>query len=312
MIEEAIRQFPIPTFPASLYEPIRYFMALPGKRIRPIFVLQALELFREPRQEDAHAALATELFHNFSLVHDDIMDKADLRRGFLTVHKKWNEPTALLSGDAMLVLAYQALASAHVSDFKLLFNSFNNMALGVCEGQQLDMDFSGLFLIKEEEYVEMINRKTGILIAFSFEMAGFLAGLPEVERARLKAFGQAMGHCFQLRDDYLDLFGLEEKTGKKRGGDIGNRKLTLPVLFALNHPNGNPFKVWWNQKTADSEERIQACLSWMEDNQIPEKTLKVLNSEMTKGMELLEQIEGNPDAKIKLAELCKLLAYREK
>jgi geranylgeranyl pyrophosphate synthase len=143
-------------------------------------------------------------------------------------------------------------------------------------------------------------------------MAGFLAGLPEVERARLKAFGQAMGHCFQLRDDYLDLFGLEEKTGKKRGGDIGNRKLTLPVLFALNHPNGNPFKVWWNQKTADSEERIQACLSWMEDNQIPEKTLKVLNSEMTKGMELLEQIEGNPDAKIKLAELCKLLAYREK
>ncbi len=312
MIEEAMQNLPYPGQPASLYDPIRYFMALPGKRIRPIFVLQCLELFREPVPEDARAALATELFHNFSLVHDDIMDKADMRRGFQTVHKKWNEPTALLAGDAMLVLAYQAMASCQIADLRSLLVSFNEMALAVCEGQQLDMDFSETDRVEVEDYLGMIDRKTGALIAFSFEMAGFLAGLPIEERQKIKAFGQAMGRCFQLRDDYLDLFGLEEKTGKKRGGDIGNRKLTFPVLSSLTHPESAGFLAHWNAQPAENELRIEACLAWMEENQIPEMTLALIREEMETGMRLLSSLPGREEPKDRLDELCKLLAYREK
>jgi geranylgeranyl diphosphate synthase type II len=312
LVEDAIKQFPIPSRPSSLYDPIRYFMALPGKRIRPIFVLQCLEMFREPKVDDANAALATELFHNFSLVHDDIMDKADMRRGFQTVHKKWNEPTALLSGDAMLVLAYQSLVSCQSSDLKSLLESFNQMALAVCEGQQLDMDFSEMERVEVEDYLQMIDRKTGALIAFSFEMAAFLADLPEVERLKIKAFGQAMGRCFQLRDDFLDLFGEEEKTGKKRGGDIGNSKLTFPVLCSLTHQNNQDFLSFWNQRPAENEGRIQACLCWMEANKIPEMTLALIHKEMESGMHLLDEIRGRSEAKKRLEELCKLLAFREK
>jgi geranylgeranyl diphosphate synthase type II len=312
LIEEAMQNLPYPGHPASLYDPIRYFMALPGKRIRPVFVLQCLELFREPGPEDARAALATELFHNFSLVHDDIMDKADMRRGFQTVHKKWDEPTALLAGDAMLVLAYQVLVSAHTADLKSLMNAFNDMALAVCEGQQLDMDFSETSHVEVAEYLGMIDRKTGALIAFSFEMAGFLAGLPQAEREKIRGFGQAMGRCFQLRDDYLDLFGTEEKTGKKRGGDIANRKLTFPVLCSLNNSENAEFLPLRNAAPFESDDRIRACLDWMETHHIPEMTLNLIQLEMDAGLRLLGELPGGAEPKKRLEELCKLLAYREK
>ena len=312
LIEEAMQKFPYPVQPASLYDPIRYFMALPGKRIRPVFVLQCLELFREPGPDDARAALATELFHNFSLVHDDIMDKADMRRGFQTVHIKWNEPTALLAGDAMLVLAYQALASCQIADLRSLLMSFNEMALAVCEGQQLDMDFSETDRVEVADYLEMIDRKTGALIAFSFEMAGFLAGLSPEERLKIRVFGQAMGRCFQVRDDFLDLFGKEENTGKMRGGDIGNRKLTFPVLCSLNHSDNAEFLAAWNSKPYDNPARIHACLSWMEEHGIPELTLQLIRDEMDKGLQLLAQLPGKPAPAARLEELCKLLAFRDK
>ena len=167
-LESALQQFPIPQQPSSLYDPIRYFLSLPGKRIRPVFVLQCLELFRQVDDSDVVASLSTELFHNFSLVHDDIMDKADMRRGFETVHRKWNEPTALLAGDALLILAYNALVQSNVKSLKELLIRFNEMSLAVCEGQQLDMDFSSKETIGIDQYFEMIDRKTGALIAFSF------------------------------------------------------------------------------------------------------------------------------------------------
>ena len=312
LIEEALSNFEYPKTPQTLYDPVRYFMALPGKRIRPIFILQGLELFRKPEIQDAKAAIATELFHNFSLVHDDMMDKADLRRGFQTVHKKWNEPTALLSGDSLLIFAYQALLSAPANGFKDLISRFNEMSLAVCEGQQLDMDFSLMETVSIDQYLEMIDLKTGALISFSFEMAGFLAEKSVEIRESLRGFGAAMGRCFQLRDDFLDLFGIEAITGKKQGGDIGNSKLTYPVLCSFSHKNGVEFLAIWKDKTQNPEVRIKNCLNWMNQNRIADLCVALIDKEMEKGLRLLESVEGNSAAKTRIESLCKVLAYRDK
>lgn len=313
LIESALQKASVPEAPESLYDPIRYFLNLPGKRIRPVFVLQALELYRQPGGHDAAAALATELFHNFSLVHDDIMDLADMRRGFQTVHKKWDEPTAILAGDALLVLAYDCLLDAQVKDLAALIRSFNRMALAVCEGQQLDMDFSRLETVSAEEYLGMIDRKTAALIAFSMELGGFLGHASESERNILADFGMAMGRCFQLRDDYLDLFGEEKITGKKRGGDIGNFKLSHPVLVSMMHENSGNFLQLWTGRNLQTELRITAVLKWMEEHGIPDTCHAFLEEEMNRGMALLDQLQPvNPEAKNRMAELCRQLAFREK
>ncbi len=312
MVEKSISGFSLPSSPISLYDPIRYFVGLPGKRIRPIFVLQCLELFRKPDLQDARAALSTEFFHNFSLVHDDIMDKADLRRGFPTLHVKWNEPTALLAGDALLVLAYEALLSARTSELKELLSRFNNMSLAVCEGQQLDMDYSELHLIALKQYFNMIDRKTAALIAFSFELGGFLGGADLESRKALHNFGLAMGRCFQLRDDHLDLFGDEAKTGKKKGGDIGNSKLTYPVLISFTQRDSETFKKIWYDKNGDQEARILDSLDWMNQNGIPELSELIMQEEMKIGMDLLSRVNGDAAAKDRIEDLCSQLVFREK
>lgn len=309
LLEKKIADYPVPDKPASLYDPIRYFLQLPGKRIRPIFTLLSLELFRPAVEEDYQTALSTELFHNFSLVHDDIMDKADLRRGFLTLHTKWDEPTALLAGDALLVLAYQALVSGKPDNLKLRIDRFNQMSLAVCEGQQLDMDFSRMETISTAQYFDMIDCKTGALIAFSFELGGLLGQADENECSALHQFGQAMGRCFQLRDDFLDLFGEEQLTGKKRGGDIGNCKLTYPVLLSL--PEKEFLEIWESKPAAD-DTRIQRALEWMESNGIPEKVEKMITQEMAMGLDLLQKVKGDSQAKNHLQFLCESLANRVK
>jgi geranylgeranyl diphosphate synthase type II len=313
LAEKAIAGLSTEGKPESLYDPVRYFMQLPGKRIRPVFVLQALEIFRNPTEKDARVALCTELFHNFSLVHDDIMDKADLRRGFPTVHIKWNEPTAILAGDALLVMAYDALLEAEGIELKPLIKSFNQMALAVCEGQQLDMDFSSMKRVSANEYLEMIDRKTAALIAFSFELGAFLGRASEEDRKTLYHFGLAMGRCFQLRDDYLDLFGEEEITGKKLGGDIGNSKLTYPVLASMEHPDSAQFLTLWNNHSIDPEERIATVLQWMNSAGIPQLSDDFLRSEMERGMDLINQLKANNhEAITHTLDLCKSLAYRNK
>ena len=312
LLEEGLKNFPVPEHPIGLYDPVRYFLALPGKRIRPVFVLQSLALFREPTPEDAVAALATELFHNFSLVHDDMMDNADLRRGFATVHKKWDEPTALLAGDGILVLAYNALLHSRVDDLKELLSRFNQMALAVCEGQQLDMEYSRKPMVSAEEYFQMIDRKTGALIAFSFELGGFLGGASARQRQTLFDFGLAMGRCFQLRDDYLDLFGNEHVTGKVRGGDVANRKLTYPILQALNHSKNQDFVQIWDQWPFDDVKRVQAALAWMENHGIAQQAAQRMEAEMNDGLALFDHLHGHEAARKAILDMCKQLAYREK
>lgn len=312
IIDEALQALAYPSNPNSLYEPIRYFMDLPGKRIRPVFCLLATELFRDADLQDAQIALSLELFHNFSLVHDDIMDRADLRRGFPTLHKKWNEPTALLAGDALLIFAYQALLKYQSPSFPELLQRFNSMALAVCEGQQVDMDFSQLSNTSVEDYLHMIDRKTGALIAFSFELGGFLAHQDAQTREALYQFGLAMGRCFQLRDDYLDLFGEEAQTGKMQGGDIANRKLSYPILRALNHPRNQAFSACWNNQSLSEADRIQKCLHEMVLLEIKEDCLAKIEAEMEIGLQGLNRLNGRPKHKATLEDLCKKLAYRDK
>lgn len=313
LIEKALEDLVIPQNPSSLYEPIRYFMQLPGKRIRPVFVLQVLEMYRRPGLADAEVAISTELFHNFSLVHDDIMDKADLRRGFQTLHKKWDEPTAILAGDALLVLAWDNLLKAPGDNLPGLLASFNRMSLAVCEGQQMDMDFSKLSQVATDRYFEMIDRKTAVLIGFCFELGAFLGNASPKDRKILFDFGLAMGRCFQLRDDYLDLFGKEEITGKKRGGDIGNFKLSHPVLLSMSHADSASFRKLWDDSSKDPEIRIQLVLNWMEHAGIPEACSTFLQDEMESAMSGVQSLKvKNESAFNQLTELCKLLAFREK
>ena len=312
LIEQSLNEFPIPSEPNSLYDPIRYFLNLPGKRIRPVLVLFSLQLFRKPDLADAHAALSTELFHNFSLVHDDMMDKANLRRGFETVHKRWNEETALLAGDALLIFAYDALIAAKTSQLPELIHSFNRMARAVCEGQQLDMDYSKTDRVSLDAYQDMIDRKTGALIAFSFEMGGFLGDADEKDRGALHDFGAAMGRCFQLRDDYLDLFGNVGKTGKARGGDIANCKLTYPILTSLYQDDNLDFVEIWQSNPKQDMDRIIRALNWMEARNIPDRIEEKIESEMAFGLQKLKSLKGDPEAKSQIESLCKVLAYREK
>lgn len=216
--------------PASLYEPITYIMHLGGKRLRPVLTLMATDLLGGDYKEALNAALAIEVFHNFSLVHDDIMDDAPLRRGKKTVHEKWDVNTGILSGDAMLIYAYQLLGYYDEAQFKTLVELFNDTAIKVCEGQQYDIDFETRDDVTVEEYMKMISYKTAVLIAAALKMGAIIAKAPEASREALYNFGMNLGIAFQLQDDYLDAFGDADRFGKQVGGDIIENKKTYLYL----------------------------------------------------------------------------------
>jgi geranylgeranyl diphosphate synthase type II len=223
--------------PQDLYAPVDYLLGLGGKAMRPILVLMGCELFGGQASEALPAAFAVELFHNFSLMHDDIMDNSPLRRGQPTVHIKYNPNTAILSGDVMLVYAYQYLSQTHTSPEKLaqIWQIFNRTAIGVCEGQQLDMRFETLEAqaVAVADYIEMIRLKTAVLLEGSLQMGAVLAGANAAQIQQIGEFGLSMGIAFQLRDDYLDTFGQSAEVGKRIGGDILQNKKTFLALTAL-------------------------------------------------------------------------------
>ncbi len=222
-----------PASPATLYDPGEYFLALGGKRIRPIMCLMGNELFDEIHPDSYHVATAIELFHNFTLIHDDIMDAAPLRRGMETVHMKYGESTALLTGDVMMIQAYEYLNKIQASHMHGILHLFNRTAKEVCEGQQLDMDFEKQTVVSLDEYINMISLKTSVLLAASLEMGAILGGASAGNRKHLYDFGKNLGIAFQIQDDYLDAFGDPEKFGKDVGGDIRQNKKTFLLLHAL-------------------------------------------------------------------------------
>jgi geranylgeranyl diphosphate synthase type II len=222
-----------PKEPASLYDPNRYFLQLGGKRVRPVGVLMGNELFDDVVPDAWKAATAIELFHNFTLIHDDIMDAAPLRRGMPTVHEKWGQSTALLAGDVMLVAAYEYLNKVSGKYVFTLNALFNRTAREVCEGQQLDMDYEKRTDVSLSEYLHMINLKTSVLLAASLKMGAILGGAGERNQNLLYEFGRKLGLAFQVQDDYLDAFGDPGKFGKQVGGDIKSNKKTFLLIHAL-------------------------------------------------------------------------------
>ncbi|WP_166332354.1 polyprenyl synthetase family protein [Sphingobacterium chungjuense] len=227
-ITEAIEQAQFPTDPPKLYDPIRYILGLSGKRVRPLLVMLGADLFAFKDMESTiPAALAVEYFHNFSLIHDDIMDEAPLRRGAMTVHKKWSENVAILSGDALLVKAYEEIARCTPTKIPALLKVFNRMALEVCEGQQEDMDFETQDLVAEDDYIAMIRAKTSVLLGGALQMGAILADANAEEQELLYQFGVNLGIAFQLQDDILDVYGNPENFGKQVGGDILCDKKTI-------------------------------------------------------------------------------------
>jgi geranylgeranyl diphosphate synthase type II len=222
-----------PDAPQSLYDPARYFLGLGGKRVRPVACLMGNELFDALKEDTWSVATAIELFHNFSLIHDDIMDKAPLRRNQPTVHQKYGESTALLAGDVMLVTAYEYLNKISSSVSKKIVSLFNKTAKEVCEGQQLDMDFERKPDVDFEAYLHMINLKTSVLLGASMQMGAILGGAGERNQHLIYEFGRKLGLAFQVQDDYLDAFGDPDKFGKQTGGDIMANKKTFLLIHAL-------------------------------------------------------------------------------
>lgn len=264
-IEKLSLELSIP--PAELYEPVRYMLSLGGKRIRPLFVLLAANLFNGETEDAIPAALAIELFHNFTLVHDDIMDNAPLRRNQPTVHQKWNASTAILSGDVMMVKAYQMIGKSKKYD--ALLPVFSEMAAKVCEGQQWDLNYEKLNAISVTQYFKMIELKTAVLIAVSMKIGALIGGASEKDAQTLYEFGKNTGIAFQLQDDLLDVYGEEKKFGKQSGGDIISNKKTFLLLKAVELSAINPYKkeelAQWlsfrptNEK--ESKEKVEAVKS---------------------------------------------------
>lgn len=250
-----------PSHPASLYEPSEYFLKIGGKRIRPVLCLLGNELFSELHPDAFLAAKAVELFHNFSLVHDDMMDEANLRRGQPTVHTKYDANTALLVGDIMVIRAYEYLQPIQSNHLSKILGLFNQTAREVCEGQQLDMDYAKRSTVSLEEYIHMITLKTSVLLAASLQMGAIIGGAGEHNCSHLYEFGKKLGIAFQIQDDYLDAFGDAAVFGKDAGGDIKQNKKTFLLIRALETANPQQLKALNALLTSDPADKVEQVLA---------------------------------------------------
>lgn len=260
-INAILENHPYNRQPESLYNPVRYVLAQGGKRIRPILMMLAYELYKDHPEDIILPAVGLETYHNYTLLHDDLMDNADMRRGNQTVHKKWDANTAILSGDSMLVLAYRCMQQVSDNKLRPVLETFTETALQVGEGQQYDMDFEKRNDVSEEEYIEMIRLKTSVLLACALKIGAILAGAPKEDTDNLYKFGEQMGLAFQLQDDYLDVYGDPKVFGKAVGGDITSNKKTYMLINAFNRANANQREElirWTTVKEFDKQEKIFA------------------------------------------------------
>lgn len=258
-INTAVEDIQYNTEPKKLYDPIRYILSIGGKRIRPLLMLMGYNLYRDDVDAIINNALALETYHNFTLLHDDLMDKSDMRRGNPTVHKKWNDNTAILSGDTMLIMAYELFNKGMKND--AAWTAFIEATLGVCEGQQYDIDFETRNDVTEAEYMEMIRMKTSLLLGYALKIGAMLGGGDQEDVENLYKFGEKMGLAYQLQDDLLDVYGDPTKFQKKLGGDIVDNKKTFMLINAYQRANQEQkaeLDRWVNTQEFDSAEKIEA------------------------------------------------------
>ena len=300
--------------PESLYEPIRYIMSIGGKRLRPMLTLFGYSLFKDNTKDIVKYTLAVEAFHNFTLMHDDIMDKAPLRRGQQTVHKKWNVNTAILSGDVMLVKVYDMFLSLEPSLLPKVLAAFNKCASEVCEGQQWDMEFERQQKVSERDYINMIRLKTAVLIGFSLELGGILAGASDSDCRALRVFGTNIGIGFQLQDDYLDAYADPSKFGKQVGGDIISNKKTFLLIKALENARGknkSELTEWLGVSRFRKEEKVSAVKSIFDRLDIATLTKRKTNQYFKKGFDVLANLSCDPSRTQELRAFAEKLISRQ-
>lgn len=300
--------------PQSLYEPVKYVLSIGGKRLRPVLMLLAYNLFKDDVERVKPQALGIEIYHNFTLLHDDLMDKADVRRGHPTVHKRWDDNTAILSGDAMTVLAYQQIEQCDGKHFSKVIKLFNRTAIEICEGQQYDMDFESRLDVTEAEYMEMIRLKTSVLLAASLKIGAILADASEKDADLLYDFGICLGLAFQLKDDLLDVYGDPKVFGKKNGGDILCNKKTFLLIKALELANDSQRQElyrWIEMKTFSAAEKINAVTTLYNIVGVNGITQKLIEDYSAKASALLDEVSVSDERKEVLRKLMDGLKVRK-
>lgn len=314
-LDTEISKMPFGQSPVELYEPIRYTMALGGKRMRPLLTLLSYRIFRDDWERVLAPAIAVEVFHNFTLLHDDIMDKAPLRRGEPTVFQKWNESVAILSGDVMMVKAYDLLLESDPVLLPEVLRWFNKTAIEVCEGQQFDMNFEELREVQEEDYIHMIRQKTAVLLGYSLRLGAMLAGEKHPVCDALYQIGVDMGLGFQLMDDLLDVYADQSKFGKQVGGDIIANKKTYLLIKAKELAKGElqgELEFWLYAKDFDSFEKVNAVTEIYNKLGIRELAIEKMDTYYNRAYVGLEQLPGRLQYKEELTDLMKRLASRDK
>ena len=295
-----LQKYTVTKEPKNLYIPIQYILKLGGKRLRPVLTLMTTEVFNTDYKKALNAALSIEVFHNFSLVHDDIMDDAPLRRGQETVHEKWNINTGILSGDAMLIMAYQLFENYEASTFQALAKLFSKTALEVCEGQQYDVDFETRNDVTIAEYLKMIEYKTAVLVGAAMKMGAIVAHASDKDQDSIYEFGKNLGIAFQLQDDYLDAFGDPKTFGKQVGGDIIENKKTYLYLKALEFSNKSD-KVELSQLFSSNPEdvstKIQTAKQYFETSGSAEATKKAIEYYTNRAFNILQSLNISEDKK---------------
>ena len=315
LVNDFLDQLPYERKPQSLYDPIRYVLSIGGKRIRPVLMLMAYNLYKDNPESILMPACGLETYHNYTLLHDDLMDKADLRRGHETVHKRWNANTAILSGDSMLVLAYQRIAQVPKEKLAGVLDCFTETALEIGEGQEYDMSFETRSDVREEEYIEMIRLKTSVLLACATKIGAILADAPEEDVTTLYKFGEQLGLAFQLQDDLLDVYGDPKVFGKAVGGDIASNKKTYMLINAYNRANEKQRKEltkWIEAPTFNREVKVAAVTRLYDEIGIRQLCEEKINYYFQQAAQCLEKVNVPEERKQALREYMDELLHRNK
>jgi geranylgeranyl diphosphate synthase type II len=314
LIDNAVSKLKYPEYPSELYEPINYILSMGGKRMRPALLLMACDLFGGDVEKAIPPALAIEVFHNFTLMHDDIMDNAPLRRGKVTVHEKWNQNAAILSGDVMLIEGYKLMMQVEDRLLRVILDIFNSTAVGVCEGQQLDMDFEVRNDVRIDEYIYMIKLKTAVVLGGALKIGSILGGADMKDAELIAEFGENLGLAFQLQDDILDVYGSPEKFGKQVGGDIISNKKTYLLIKALELANAEQtaeLNKWIAATEFDNQQKVEAITTIYSAVQVKQHAETTMHNYADKAFEALEKINLPEENKQYLRDFADGLMVRE-